>query len=314
MCTHGPETLQQYLQHINQAHPSIKFTIETTEDSGSIPFLDSKITVEPSGKYTTELYIKPTSAGIILHAESAQPWKTKKGVLHSQIRRAIQLSSDEHARTRSISRIKELFLNNGYSSRTINEAVNTCMTRRRQSNATRQRSEVTRMVLPFISDQLSSAVAAAIRGSGQLGVGVTWTNDNTIRRHLVRSALKPPACPGGRRCHACAAGLQGRCHSSGVVYELTCALCKKTYIGESGRMVRLRYNEHLRDAKNQRRDSPWGDHFSIDHPNSLPNPKSITVRILQVCTNERERKIAESLHIRDRRPALNTNIASWAII
>ena len=54
--TSGPENLRDYLHHINSTHPSISFTIETTADSGLIPFLDTKITVEPNGKYTTELY------------------------------------------------------------------------------------------------------------------------------------------------------------------------------------------------------------------------------------------------------------------
>ena len=36
--THGPDDLHRYLEHINGAHPSIKFTIETTENSGPIPF------------------------------------------------------------------------------------------------------------------------------------------------------------------------------------------------------------------------------------------------------------------------------------
>ena len=310
--TDGADKLHQYLQHINQAHPSIKFTIETTENSGSIPFLDTEITVEPNGKYTTELYMKPTSAGIILHAESAQPWTTKRATLHSQIRRAIRLSSNAEARTRSIIRVKDLFSNNGYNNKTINKAVNTCTNQRPQTQ--RKKKEVTRMILPFIDDHLAGAVKAVVRGSDHQDLGLTWTNNNTIRHQLVRSALKPPVCPGGARCHACAAGLQGRCHTTGVVYQLTCSLCKKTYIGETGRMVRLRYNEHLRDAKNRRRDSPWGDHFRNDHQNSQTDPKSITASILQVCTSERDRKIVESLLIRENRPTLNTNIASWTIM
>ena len=153
-----------------------------------------------------------------------------------------------------------------------------------------------------------------IRGIDLQDLGVAWSNGNTIRSQLVRSALKPVPCPGGARCHACAAGLKGRCHSTGAIYELTCTLCKKTYIGESGRMIRLRYNEHFRDAKNQRRDSPWGEHFLNDHQNYQPDPKSITAKILRVCNSERDRKIAESMYIRDRHPALNTNIASWAVL
>ena len=116
----------------------------------------------------------------------------------------------------------------------------------------RNRTSITRLVLPFIDDQLTRSVQAVVRGSGQQDLGVAWTNDNTIKQHLVRSALKPPPCPGGARCHACAAGLRGRCHTSGVIYQLTCTLCQKTYIGETGRMVRFRYNEHLREKPTQR--------------------------------------------------------------
>ena len=79
-------------------------------------------------------------------------------------------------------------------------------------------------------------------------------------------------------------------------------------------MVRLRYNEHLRDAKNQRRDSPLGEHFWNEHRTSHPGPKDLQVKILKVCTSERDRKIAESMYIRERLPALNVNIASWRIL
>lgn len=254
------------------------------------------------------------SAGIILHAESAQPWKAKRAVLYSQIKRAIRLSSNEDARKRSISRIQELFSNNGYTVKTIKKAINNSITQRPRNNRNTRTAPATRMILPFIDDQLAGSVQAVIRGSGQQDLGVTWRNNNTLKHRLVRSALKSPPCPGGARCHACAAGLQGRCHTSGVVYQLTCALCGKTYIGETGRTVRLRYNEHLRDAKNQRRDSPWGEHFLTEHGNTQPDPKSITAEILQVCRTERDRKIAESLHIRCHRPSLNNNIASWAIL
>ena len=81
---------------------------------------------------------------------------------------------------------------------------------------------------------------------------VTWTSNNTSKSHLFRSVLKPPPCTCSPRCHSCATGLLGRCHSSGIVHQLTCELCSQSYIGETGPSVHLRYNEHLRDAKNMR--------------------------------------------------------------
>ena len=146
-------------------------------------------------------------------------------------------------------------------------------------------------------------------------MGGTWTNRNTIKCQLVRSAFKPslraPAVPDVTLAPA---GLLGKCQNAGVVYQVICELCNQTYIGETGRPVRLRYNEHFRDAINARGDSPWGDHFRERHPQCRPEPSHMKVKIMQFCDDHRDRKIAESLWIRQLRPALNTNIAPWAIL
>ena len=39
------------------------------------------------------------------------------------------------------------------------------------------------------------------------------------------------------------------CISSNVIYCITCTLCKKIYIGETGRTLADRFREHLRDAE-----------------------------------------------------------------
>ncbi|KAF0304589.1 hypothetical protein FJT64_023588 [Amphibalanus amphitrite] len=49
----------------------------------------------------------------------------------------------------------------------------------------RNRTSITRLVLPFIDDQLTRSVQAVVRGSGQQDLGVAWTNDNTIKQHLI---------------------------------------------------------------------------------------------------------------------------------
>ena len=75
--THGAASLQEYFRHINDAHPSIKFTIESTENMPSIPFLDTKITISHHihishhdhtsqrsvDTYTTELYVHQAHVG-----------------------------------------------------------------------------------------------------------------------------------------------------------------------------------------------------------------------------------------------------------
>ena len=39
------------------------------------------------------------------------------------------------------------------------------------------------------------------------------------------------------------------CISTNVIYCITCSLCKKVYIGETGRKLAERFREHLRDVE-----------------------------------------------------------------
>ena len=311
--THGEDKLLEFVSELNSIHPSIKFTMESSTKTGSIAFLDTTISVKPDGSYTTELYIKPTSAGVIMNYDSAQPATTKRAVLKSQIQRAIRLSSDEEAQHRSINLISELFANNGYPKRAIKSAVWRALHPTRPEQQ-KKKDSTTRIILPYIDDDVARTVNGIIKNSG-LDLRPAWTNNNTIRQRLVRSALEPPPCPGGgRACNTCAAGLAGRCHTSNVVYKITCCLCNITYVGETGRMIRYRFNEHLADARNRRCDSPFGDHFRDSHPNHPVKPADLAITILQKTNNIKDRKIAESIHIREELPKLNTQATSWLLL
>ena len=55
------------------------------------------------------------------------------------------------------------------------------------------------------------------------------------------------------------------CISSNVIYCITCTLCKKIYIGETGRRLADRFREHLRDAEQNNTDAskPVARHFNL---------------------------------------------------
>ena len=168
--------------------------------------------------------------------------------------------------------------------------------------------------LPFISDRVAARVKRVAKGSG-LPVEIAWTNNNTLKKRLVRSRLNPLPCPSGnRRCHSCHAGLNGKCGTKNVVYELTCHHCGEKYIGETSRPVRLRFNEHRRNGRNMETDTPLGEHVMHEHPELRPEDIDVTARILRVCRDEADRKIAESICIRDARPKINENVTSWQLL
>ena len=97
-----------------------------------------------------------------------------------------------------------------------------------------------------------------VKASG-LNARVAWVSGKTLTKYVIRSALESPSCPAGcQRCNTCEAGLSGRCHIKNV-YKITCNLCSEnpaTYLGDSKRCVRDRFNEHLRDAKIRQRIHP----------------------------------------------------------
>ena len=133
----------------------------------------------------------------------------------------------------------------------------------------------------------------------------------------MRSAYVPVPCPGaGKRCNCCEAGLRGKCHTKNVVYRMDCDLCAKDesfYVGETRRSVRLRYNEHIRDAKNKNVDTPFGTH-QTKHPGVQLDSSNVSIKILHVCKDGPDRKIWESMFIRDLRPALNSQTSSWPLM
>ena len=181
----------------------------------------------------------------------------------------------------------------------------------------RDTQDTTYISLPFIDDTLARRVDGVVKASG-LNARVAWVSGKTLAKYVIRSALESPPCPAGcKRCNTCEAGLAGRCHIKNVVYKITCNLCSEnpaTYIGESKRRVRDRFNEHLRDAKNQTKNTPLGDHIALKHPSSIINSTSLKISIQRICKDVADLKIAESVEIRNQRPTLNTQTASWPLL
>ena len=65
------------------------------------------------------------------------------------------------------------------------------------------------------------------------------------------------------------------CTSANVIYCITCTLCKKLYIGETGRRLGDRFREHLRDVEKDDKDAskPVARHFNL--PNHSKEHMSI---------------------------------------
>ena len=105
---------------------------------------------------------------------------------------------------------------------------------------------------------------------------ISFKRDKNLGNFLVRSPFKFNNQPGTftckrRRCKTCpfisnTVKISGpnrsvkvtdhfTCISTNVIYCITCTLCKKIYIGETGRRLADRFREHLRDAEQNNTDA-----------------------------------------------------------
>ena len=76
-----------------------------------------------------------------------------------------------------------------------------------------------------------------------------------------------------------------------VIYCITCTLCKKLYIGETGRRLGDRFREPLRDVEKDNKDASK----PVARHSNLPNHSEQHMAVMAVC--------GLSLHINEARKA-----------
>ena len=81
---HGREELDKFLAHLNDSHPTIKFTMEASKQQ--VNFLDTTVYVE-NNLLKTDLYCKPTDSHNYLLYSSAHPQKCKDSIPYGQFLR-----------------------------------------------------------------------------------------------------------------------------------------------------------------------------------------------------------------------------------
>lgn len=82
--SHGQRALDTFTRNLNQIHPTIKFTVESS--ASTVHFLDVWI-IREGNMIHTDLFVKPTDSNMILHYDSAHPRHCKEGIPYGQFLR-----------------------------------------------------------------------------------------------------------------------------------------------------------------------------------------------------------------------------------
>ena len=88
------ESVEQFLNYLNNRHPNIKFTMEK-EKEGVLAFLDVLIKKEVDGSFVTSTYRKPTFTGLLTNFTSFVSSSYKFSLIKTLFNRAAKINSRE---------------------------------------------------------------------------------------------------------------------------------------------------------------------------------------------------------------------------
>ena len=171
--------------------------------------------------------------------------------------------------------------------------------------------------LPYPSEN-ESRIARKVIDRSNFNINLVYEHTNNIKDQLVSTALSPLTCSimqyievakreADRKnpCICCLSGLKHvMCDKSNVVYLVACKICQEEYVGETGRVVRTRLQEHYFQAWHHTRNTPWGDHMAKYHPDVNLAPGGTTfswAKILAIESRMNRRMLRKAAEIRDRK-------------
>ena len=215
-CTALPMDLVNSLyQHLNSVDSNIQFTVEKKKN-GQLPFLYIFLSRDTGGSISTSVYRKAMHTDQYLDFELHHPVAHKQSAVRTLMCRAERLSSSAVSRVKEEKHMVEALQSNGYPKGFIQKQ--TC---RHADRASMQDSEIhAYLTLPYISG-LSETIRQIL---SPLSIRVWFRLPRTLKQELVHP--KDPVPVSERK---------------GVVYSI---LCPSTYIGQTGRSLEMRLQEH----------------------------------------------------------------------
>ena len=237
----------EFFHHINSLDDNIKFTAETTNADGSIPFLDTLVTPQSDGSLATKVYRKPTHTNQYLHWDSHHAISNKYSIISSLLHRAKNICSNQQLLEEEQAQIHMALSTFKYPDWEINRMrlkIGTPKNNNSSNNKTIYRGHIT---VPY-NEGLSESLKNICK---RYGIQVYFKSGKTIKDELVAPKDKDHIT-----------------EKSGIIYRFKCVRLEgdEKYIGETARTFGERFKEHLKAP------SPIHDHSSTTgHTTTLNN-------------------------------------------
>ena len=221
-------SVEPLTDHINQIDKTgnIKFTYEKESDS-SIPFLDTLIVKKQDGSIKLLVYRKKTHTDQYLHFTSHHPIQHKLSVIRTLMDRKDKVVTEQEDKDMEEQKIKEALKLCGYPEWTFKQSKQKkdSKTKSKKKPETNTRRMV---VLPY-KKGLSQRVQRIFK---KHGISTSFKPHKTLRNILVHPKDKREVT-----------------QTAECVYEIPCLNCEKSYIGETGRLLDTRIQEHKTESE-----------------------------------------------------------------
>lgn len=307
----GSETdLHEYQSFLNNLIPDIKITLEYDKTENN--FLDTTIYKQKEDSNNnitlqTRVFFKETDTHQLLHKGSHHPKHTFRGLIRSQYIRFKRLSSTKENYIYTVNILNTYLKNRGYTYTFLKKQIWDVWYNYGEGGQDRgSRRDREEELLPILTDYWEGGTKLAISYKNIINNNpklngfkklTAYKNSPNLKQLLVRGKL-PPRYEGahtsckGPRCHTCSMTQQGStftstitnktykhihntdCSSKNIIYLITCNKCKKQYVGETGRELRLRMTDH-RHYVTKKVNTPIGQHFNS--PNHSVGDIKVTV-------------------------------------
>ena len=329
--------IEEFYTCLNNLHPSIQFTMDTSEMS--IPFLDIMVTIE-GNEITTDLYYKPTNSHNYLDFYSCHPKHTKVNVPFSLASKIVTVVSDPAKRKERLMELNDFLLKQHYPPLVIDNGIRKAeelgAINLRKSNTTSDTD-----VIPFITtfNPRNVNIFSIFKSQEPLLMQSDRMKAVISKKKIVNSKRQPKSLKSilckskfgmnnsvykiskcnTPRCGTCNLIIECEsyvfkngfrftfkqnmnCRSSNVIYAMICNNCNEFYIGQTGNELRKRMTVH----RQQIRDDNLRFLNVSNHIHSCSNGNFKILPIYKVFEgNNNSREIKENILINLLKPSLN---------
>lgn len=222
------ENLNLFKNHIDSLHPSIKFTIEL-EQGGSIPFLDLLVSKTQNNKLSFSIYRKATTTDTVIPFSSNHPYNQKCAAFNALFNRLFSIPMNKDGFNKELNIIKQIATGNGYPPNFTNKLFfnhfnKMVLNKNLYSPPDNNHNFFSIPYLGSISHKIKSLFM-------KHNINICFKTNNSLGSSIVNSKDRIPLF-----------------ERSGI-YRLNCSQpgCSVCYIGQCGRKVSLRVQEHIRE-------------------------------------------------------------------